>query len=177
MLRSLSSFTFGCQLERGGTFWPARTARGFCPHLDKTDLAFRPVSFQNTSVRKLSALFILIAYAFTFANASASSVFGIAAKVEISHTHAHDHAEGDGHHHSSVQESKDTSSNLSPESKPIGQSSHSHEVVFSSGAVCLPAVQLSVFSKTHALEQSFVETTEVAPNNPAILGIFRPPIA
>lgn len=122
-------------------------------------------------MRRLASLILLLCYGFVFFNVNTALAFGPVAKVKVTHSHEHG---SDHHHHDSPSNETD---GKKPASNPHGGNQHSHEVSVGAQVIIapndLPAVRAVIVTDIAKFSQKDVRV----PKSPALLGIFRPPIA
>jgi hypothetical protein len=121
-------------------------------------------------MRRLVSLVLLLCYGFMFLNMSTALAFGPVAKIKV--THSHDHG-SDQHHHDSPVET----GNTDPKPNPRGGNQHSHEISVGN-QVAMTSNEIPVIRVVITTENlKFTQANVRVPKSPALLGIFRPPIA
>jgi hypothetical protein len=127
-----------------------------------------------TAMRKLLALVFLVTYAFAFVGSNAATGMTSGQVVKIKIVHSHEHGSDHEHHHTG---DKSTPGKNDSAPNPHKGDHHSHEIsVGSSLVVAAGEFRLErLFVVVEAAK--FPSLDQRIPKSPALLGIFRPPIA
>lgn len=122
-------------------------------------------------MRRLASLVLLLCHALVFLNVNTALAFGPDAKVKVTHSHEH----GSDHHHHGGTDGK--SKRKKPASIPHNGNQHSHEISAVGQAVVASGDAPLILVEMEVLTVRLNQRDEIIPKSPALLGIFRPPIA